>query len=147
MAPQGALVMQGPILNVQIAIPDALAQQLQKDGTPVPSPVTGVALIDTGASISGIDTSVIQHLQVQPVGQVTIGGVTGSKLRSKYPAQFSFPGTSLPSLNFGELVESEVSNLSIPGASGPLIALIGRDILHHFVLIYNGPAGTFTLAC
>jgi hypothetical protein len=30
----------------------------------------GVALVDTGASISGIDTSVIQQLAVQPVGQV-----------------------------------------------------------------------------
>ena len=144
---RGALVVQGPIVPVQIEIPDALAQQLQKQGSPVPAPVLGVALIDTGAGISGIDTSVIQQLQVQPVGQVLVAGVTGAKLRSKYPARFAFPGTNLPQLDFDELVESELANQTVEGSSGPLVALIGRDILHHFVLIYNGPAGQFTLAC
>ena len=144
---RGALVAQGPIVLVQIEVPLALAEQLQKTGQPVPPPVVGVALIDTGAGVSGIDTTVIEQLQVQPVGQQMIGGVTGAKLRSKYPARFTFPGTNLPDMNFGELVESEISNFSVPGAPGPPIALIGRDILHHFVLIYNGPNGTFTLAC
>ncbi len=113
----------------------------------MPAPVSGVALIDTGAGVSGIDLSVIAHLEVQPVGQVTVAGVTGEKLRSKYPARFTFPGTSIPDLNFGELVEAELSNQAIAGNPGPLIALIGRDILHHFILIYNGPSGNFTLAC
>jgi len=144
---RGALVFQGPIIPVQIEIPEALAEQLQKNGMPVPQPVLGVALIDTGAGISGVDTSVIEQLKVQPVGQVTVSGVTGSKLRNKYPARFTFPGTNIPHMDFGELVEAEIANQQVAGISMPLVALIGRDILHHIVLIYNGPAGSFTIAC
>jgi hypothetical protein len=144
---RGALVVQGPILPVQIEVPAPLAQQLQLEGKPVPSPVAGIALVDTGAGVSGIDASVIAQLGVQPVGQVMVSGVTGAKMRSKFPAKFTFPGTGLPDFNFGELVEAEIANQAIRGTKIPLIALIGRDILHHCVVVYNGPAGTFTIAC
>ncbi len=144
---KNALAWQGPILPVQVEIPTALAALLQKEGKPVPTPVQGVALIDTGAGVSGIDATVVARLGLQPVGQVTVAGVTGEKLRSKYPATFDFPGTSLPKMSFAELVEAEISNQQVPGSSGPLVALIGRDILHHFVLIYNGVSGAFTLSC
>jgi len=144
---RGALVWQGPILPVQVEIPTVLAAQLQKEGKPVPPPVQGVALVDTGAGVSGIDVTVVQHLGMQPVGQVMVAGTTGEKLRAKYPATFDFPGTSLPKMHFTELVECEISNQQVPGSPGPLIALIGRDILHHFVLIYNGVSGQFTLTC
>lgn len=146
--PRTSLIHQGPIVPVQIEVPQALATQLQTDNKPVPTPLFGFALIDTGASISGIDTTVIQHLGVQPVGQqVLIGGATGQKMRSTYPARFTFPGSSLPAMHFGQLAETELSGITLPGTQGSFLALIGRDILCHFVLVYNGPNGTFTLAC
>jgi len=34
----------------------------------------------------------------------------------------------------------------VAGIGQPLIALLGRDLLQRFILVYNGPAAMFTLA-
>ena len=64
----GPLATFGPGLPVQINFPNALASLPSQQGKPVPTPVSGKALIDIGASITAVDSSVIQSLGVQPVG-------------------------------------------------------------------------------
>ena len=39
----------GPVLAVSVSIPQALADLYTRQQIPLPSPITGVALIDTGA--------------------------------------------------------------------------------------------------
>jgi len=41
----------GAILEVAISIPQALIELYQKENRSIPSPVTGIGLIDTGAAI------------------------------------------------------------------------------------------------
>jgi hypothetical protein len=78
---------------------------------------------------------------------VTVGTAGGAQQQLLYPARFSFPGTNLPSLEFNSLLGADLTSQGIPGPRGaPLMALLGRDILEHFVLIYNGLQGLFTLA-
>jgi hypothetical protein len=42
----------GPALAVSVAIPQALADLYTRQQRPLPSPITGIALIDTGATRS-----------------------------------------------------------------------------------------------
>lgn len=127
-------------------VPSALASQLQHAGQPVPAPVSGLALVDTGASLSAVDTSVIQQLGVQAVGLVQVGTAGGPQRQATYPARFAFPGTSLPSIDFGLLLGATLAGQIAAGTGHPIIALLGRDLFQHFVLVYNGPGAMFTLA-
>jgi len=143
-SPQGLRAV-GPVLPVQIEIPSILASQLQQAGRTPPEPAEGFALIDTGASASAVDESVIRQLGVQPVGAGRISTPSGTHLQSKYPARFAFPGTTIPGIEFSQLFGAQLSGQNLPGLRGQLLALVGRDILQAFVLIYNGPGGFFTL--
>lgn len=144
--PRGLQVL-GPVVPVQVEVPTALANQLQQSGQTVPTPITGIALVDTGASISGVDAAVVQQLGVQTVGMANVGGVGGVQQQAQYPARFVFPGTGLPNMEFNRLVGANLTSLTPPGSAGQqLIALLGRDILTRSVLVYNGLTGTFTLA-
>jgi hypothetical protein len=106
-----------------------------------------MAIVDTGASISAVDATVIARLGVQPVGTANVGTAGGIQTQSTYPARLSFPGTNLPSMEFNSLLGANLGGQVITGPMpGNLIVLLGRDVLEHFVFIYNGPNGMFTLA-
>ena len=53
--PRTELLQEGPCVEVLIGLAESYARQLVRDGQSVPSPVSGRALIDTGASTTGID--------------------------------------------------------------------------------------------
>jgi hypothetical protein len=130
-------------------VPPALSKYLTDKGEPVPEPKHGLALIDTGASISGVDNGIIEALGVKPVGSVKLVSAKGGALHLLYPATFSFPGTPLPGINFErvagvELQEPQASDTQVKGP--PLIAIIGRDVLRQCLLIYNGYLGYITLS-
>ena len=69
----------GPIVPLQVEIPTALAAQLRATEAQIPSPITGLALIDTGASVSGVDETVVQQLGIQPIGVASISHAGGSQ--------------------------------------------------------------------
>lgn len=143
--PQG-LQLAGPCLPVQVEVPPALAAQLQQTGQAVPAPLAGFALIDTGASLSAVDGTVIQQLGVQPIGMVLVGTAGGPQQQATYPARFTFPGTTLPAIDFSSLLGANLAGQMVAIHQGPLIALLGRDLLQRFVLVYNGPGATFSLS-
>lgn len=138
--------MAGPCLPVQVEVPPALAAQLQQTGQAVPAPVAGFALIDTGASVSAVDAAVVQQLGVQQIGTVLVGTAGGPQQQATFPARFTFPGTTLPAIDFGALLGSNLAGQIVAIHQGPLIALLGRDLLQSFVLVYNGPGATFSLS-
>jgi hypothetical protein len=135
----------GPIIPVQIAVPHALAQHLTSINQAVPAPINGMALIDTGASITSVDNTVFQTLGVHPVGVATVGGAHGPGQQSVFPASISFPGTQLMGLAFNQVLGCNITGQAT-GLTLPLIALVGRDLLQHFVFVYNGPMGLITFA-
>lgn len=137
--PRNVLISSGPCIQVEIALHPTLAQHLQAQGQPVPAPVTGVGLIDTGASLSAIDHSVVQSLQLAPIGTLNVGGVAGPNQHLKYPAAFRFPSPTFPGINFNFVLGANIIGQGI-------VALIGRDVLTHFVLVYNGVLGQYILS-
>jgi hypothetical protein len=142
--PQG-LATNGPVIQVQIEIPSALAASLQASGQPIPTPVDGIALIDTGATITSIDVAILKRLSINPVGVANVGTAGGPKQQSAYPARFTFPGTPLPGFEIPRVLGCDLTGQTVFNQR-PLIALIGRDILSLAVFVYNGQAGMFSLS-
>lgn len=133
----GVLQQTGPIIDVQVAVPTALEQLLRQSSKPVPPPVKGRALIDTGATISSVDDATIRGLGVSPVGLINTGTAGGPQQQNMYPARFI--------LQAGWTFEfSRVTGSNLTGTG--LVALIGRDVLSRTILVYNGPLGVFSLA-
>lgn len=133
------LQARGPSLQIEISLNAILAAQYQQSGHPLPSPVTGYALIDTGASVTSVDVSILDSLGIRAVGQLPISTPSGSSNQGIYSCQFSFPGTPIPVLPFVNVVGSLLKTQGI-------LALIGRDLLRSFLLIYDGVHGSWTLS-
>jgi predicted aspartyl protease len=136
-----AIVLQkrGPTVQVTIAPLDELAAQLVKKNLPVPQPVTGEALIDTGASMTCIDDQAAKALSLPVINVVEISSAShASHPASIYPAKIEIVGFpmrfNLPMV------------MGAPLQPQGLIALIGRDILMGCQLVYNGTTGSITLA-
>jgi hypothetical protein len=82
----------GPVLQVEVCVPSDLETLLAANNQPIPQPVTGWALIDTGASRTAVAQSCIASLGVQPIGAAKTGTAGGIREVSIYPARFRFPG-------------------------------------------------------
>ena len=135
------LFIQGPLLPVVVSLPPAYIQLLQQQGQPVPAPVPGLALVDTGATLCAVDQSLVAAFGIPPSGYEMIQGANlGSPtFQLTYPASLSFPGTTLPNISFANFV-------GLPLSSGGIVAVIGRSVLKQFILVYNGPGGFITLS-
>ena len=137
----------GPILNAFVGVSEQRRQALQDAGLPVPPPVNVRALVDTGASCTCVDPSVLIALSLTPTGSVLIhtpsSGAT-PVIMEQYDASLLIPGAD--PTHFPLILRT------IPVVSAELLAtqgfevLIGRDILQGCVLVYNGTMGFFTLA-
>ena len=134
----GLLQAAGPRLAVQFEVPDALALQLKASNLPIPPPVNGMALIDTGATITAVDTAVLSALGVNPVGIVPVGTAAGPAKHPVYPIKLQLQGIGLV-LNFGRVTGAPLGGMK-------LAALLGRDVLMRMVLIYDGPSSEYTLS-
>jgi hypothetical protein len=133
----------GPIMEIEVAVPSSLAEYLTKNKRPVPQPVRGVALIDSGASGTCVDDRVIRQLGVKPIGVATVITAGGRQERNRYPARFDFRRMKM-SFEFSSVMGMNLREQSIMGRE--LVALIGRDVLSRCIFIYDGINARFTLA-
>ena len=143
--PQG-LVADGPSLAIRITLPQSLEDFLTKSGMPIPSPVDGVALVDTGATYSALDEDVARQLGLQPVGTIDTLTAAGKRTCSQFHARIFFPGSPLPDVEAGRLTGVDLGGQTAPVQNKPILALLGRDLLSRFVFVYNGVLGQFSLS-
>ena len=133
----------GPTVRVSISNPPYIAQHLREQGEPVPSAITGRAIIDTGADQSCIAASLARLLRLRPIDTKRILTPAGSPLEAQvYWALVEFPGASLEPRGLGVLGAS-LADERILGE--PIVMLVGRDLLKQAHLTYDGPRGVFTL--
>src|SRR6266446_2806673 len=137
------LASNGPILDISVSIPQALANLYARQQIPLPSPITGIALIDTGATRSCVHRPIMSQLGVNPIGVVTTGTAAGPASHNLFPTHFTFPAGGID-LDFSAVAGVDLSGQIINGQQ--LIALIGRDVLSRGIFVYNGPLGAFTFA-
>jgi len=134
----------GPVIDLAVAVGWSRQRRLVDQGVVVPSPTTVRALIDTGSDISVVHPQVLQQLGVRERGWTQIrrpGARGGFRLASLSEVQLSIGG-----LRPGTLwVSTRVIKLA--PSTPTVLALIGRDVLEHCTLFYNGPRGELTLSC
>lgn len=128
---------EGALLQVQVSVPKALADQLRAQGQTVPPPQIATGMIDTGASISTISDAIASAAGLQSTGSVPISGVGGTSERPVMSASIGLPdyGVSV------DPIEIVAVSINAPGFE----ILIGRDILQALELKYTGPHGLFSL--
>src|SRR5712691_4719712 len=128
------LIKEGPFLEVLVSIPQALAAFYAKENMPLPTPISGMALIDTGASKSCVHGPIMRDLRVSPINTATTHTAAGPVTHSLYPAHFTFPAPKIE-IDFASVVGVNLAGQTILGKQ--LIALIGRDVLGMGMLVYN----------
>ena len=136
---QVALTQRGPIVQVTVSIGHAIAQQILQQGGTLPPPVSGLALIDTGATSTCVDDGAAQTLHLPAIDVVTIASASHSSTEQNvYPISVEVVG--LP------IAINAPRAIGAPLNSQGLLVLIGRDLLQHCVLVYNGITGSFSLS-
>ena len=140
LKPGVALLRQeGVLVKARFQVPQGLATILQKNHQPVPKPLIGFVLVDTGASQTAISESAAQDLGLKPRGMRNVAGVAGNDQRPTYFATITLTDFVIS----GQFEMVAVKDMKYVGAdkSRRLIGLLGRDFLQHAHLGYDGPKG------
>lgn len=139
LLPGRVLELRGPVVEVQIQLPEPLVRGLQERGDEIPDPIAGDALIDTGATTTCVDLTVAKQLHLPQTGQAVMASASHAQHEApQYPIAIQIQG--LP-INFTRL-DAMGADLKAHG----ILALLGRDALRSAVLFYNGVAGEITLS-
>lgn len=129
---RAVLLQMGALIQVAITHPAAITERMKQEGKKVPL-VTVNALIDTGASGSVITPKVAESLSLIHTGYQSVSSVQDEQQRPVYYGLILFPWGA---------------GKEIPLVSCPLKrfdCLIGRDILMHWHVSYNGPDGSIVI--
>ena len=137
--PRQLLAKRGPVVQVAIRVPPEIAQRLTAAEQPVPTPIVGFALIDSGASSSCIDNVAAQTLGLPVVNVILMASATHASVETNvYPISFDILGGSPMSVNCPRAAGAALANQN-------LVLLIGRDLLAMCHFTYNGASGEFTI--
>ena len=130
------LQLRGPRIRIQFGIDARRQSALEKNAMPVPAPVPLLAIIDTGASNSGVRAGTFASLGVRPTGTRIVWTAHGGRVDApEYLGRMWFPG--------GVVLPVTVQELDLPGVE--FGCLLGRDILAHGRLAYDGADGSCAL--
>lgn len=141
-----ALLQMGAFFPIEVHVPPKVAEALTNAGQPVPKGIAGLGLIDTGATLTCISETVLKKLGLNPFDVVNSGTADGPKQQSVYPARIVFP-TKGWTLDLNKAVGVNLEGQIIPKVPPePIIALLGRNLLQHWVFIYNGVGGFWTVS-
>jgi hypothetical protein len=142
----GPLGPDGAIVEIFVGVTDARRQALVRNNFPVPARVAVKALLDTGASGTVVRAEALKALGQQPLG------VTKASVPSPAPGaqEFEEHAVSIGLIGPGGL---EAYHPLVAGVLAcyfeeqePYHALLGRDVLDHCLLVYDGPNQVFSLA-
>jgi hypothetical protein len=132
------LTTYGPTLSVDIGFdPNFTPAQ----GLIAPRPgISGVlALVDTGATESCIDSTLATQLGLPIVDRRTFGGISGSAEVNMHLAQIR-----VPSLNF--IIYGAFAGVHLAAGGQNHLALIGRTFLQNCIMNYDGPTGAVRIS-
>lgn len=128
----------GIMMDVVIGVDSITAQSLQTSNIPVPSPITAKALVDTGCTITSIDTGIVSALQLKTRGYTQTHTANGLMNVGQHQISLNFPI---------DLKGRHVQTVQSVNLSGqPFQVLIGRDIMASWLISYNGTTGFVSIA-
>lgn len=130
--PNPALLQQvGPSISVDIGFDPAWKPNT---GTPVPGAKGVNALIDTGASACCIDSGLALSLNLPIVDQRSCSGIGGAHTLNVHMAQMHVPGLQ-------HTIYGLFMGVHLSAGGQPHLALVGRDFLSRWEMVYNGLTG------
>lgn len=127
--PPIVLQAKGPMLKLVITQPRTIAQKLKEQSKEIPS-VSVNGLIDTGAFGCVVTPKVVQDLNLIQTGFQKVTSVQDAQDRPAYYAFLQFP--------WGAGKEVSVVECPLKGYD----CIIGRNILRHWYMTYNGLDGS-----
>lgn len=130
---------EGPLVEIAVAVSRAEVAAREKIGVMIQDPVQSFGLIDTGSDGTFLHSLIIAYLGLQTVGVISVTSHGGTENVPLVRAALSFTHDGGKTA-FHEFVVARGDALR-PGVQ----LLIGRDILQHCSLGYDGPAGKFQL--
>ena len=133
------LAAAGPLIPVTLTLSDESQRALTEQHKPLPEPMTGYAMIDTGASQTCFDEDAARRAGLPITGAARMASASHADI--KVPV---FAGKILISGNL--IIDAGKAMGANLSAFDGLIALIGRDLLQSAVFTYNGPDGFISLA-
>lgn len=141
-----ALRQLGAYFPIEVHVPPQIAETMVASGQTVPNCVTGIGLIDTGATLTCIHEDILISLGLNAIGIINSGTANGPVPCNLYPARIVFP-TKGWTFDIGQTMGVNLSGQTIPtDPPQTIIALLGRTFLEHCLFIYNGLGGFWTMA-
>ena len=135
----------GPLFDAYISVSEARAAALLLAKQQLPLARKIRALLDTGASHTCLDPSIINDLQIPPTGTTSVltpsTGATPHTV-NLYDVCINIPGSKPPPHILGTVAVAGCELLQSQGFH----ALIGRDILSQWTVYYNGPLKLITIS-
>lgn len=147
---RGDLQRVGPVVSAVWMVPEVYAQAIVAAGGVVPPPVRGLMLVDTGASHTAISVDCAKKLGLPPIGKQQGRGAGGKHTNDKYFATMTMliQGATGVAHNLEVAGIPELDEVLAdirPDLPMSIIGLLGRDVLGHCVLRYDGPGGFFAI--
>jgi len=137
--PAVVLQQRGPVVQVAVTLEQAFAGTLIQQGKSVPQPITGLALIDTGASNTCIDDEAARSINLPVIDVGSMHSASHTKIPSNiYPVQIEIIGFPI------QFRSPRTMGASLKEQG--LLMLLGRDLLQRCTLFYNGGSGQITLS-
>ena len=129
----------GPVLECLVGPTRSRVAAAMANGSVIPSPVAIRAVVDTGASDSVLNSSLIHRLALEPRGRTWMRIPMGEQPieTRQYAVDLLLPS--------GEVL-SEVAVLAADLEGHPVQALLGRDVLSRAVLVYVGELNAYSLS-
>ena len=133
------LQQEGPRIRISISAPQEEIEIGRAFAIEYPEPLSILALIDTGASLTVINPELVQSCRLSQTGFTKISSAGNVGDYPTYAARIEFPGQDLRGFDIIPVVGCKLPQQSIS-------CLIGRDILRRWTLTYNGRTGEVTVA-
>lgn len=142
----GQVTAWGPLINVIVSVSAPRAGALVQAGQQPPAPIVAKLVVDTGASLTSIDCTILQQLRLTPTGVVPIHTPStqgqphnanqydvGLTILGLQPGVVAYLSTALPVVD---------GQFKVQGIDG----LLGRDILALARMVYGGPDNWYGLS-
>ena len=142
-----ALIVMGPQINVDILPPTIVEKWARSHKVQVSAIQRIPALLDSGASVTGVDTDILRKLNYPPIGVANLSTPSGTTTTNIYMVRLIIPSRADPGFppNIPRIEIDNVRVIAVKLSNQPYKVLLGRDVLSKMVLIYNGPRALITL--
>lgn len=130
----------GTLIDVSISNSADVTEANRQTGLEGPPPATMKALIDTGASVTLISKVYANHcklFQTGDGGEITVIGST--LLCGEHAGAITFPGTGLKPFSSIRIVSADLFK------EPHFACLLGRDVLRHWKICFDGPGKMVTI--